>query len=87
MVALDGQLEVAAVGREFYDRITDAGYDYNFCGDNIAAGYATPSAVVNGWMDSPGHRRNILDSSFTQTAIGAWISKDGTVYFTEIFLK
>jgi len=38
-------------------------------------------------MDSPGHRRNILDPDFRLTAIGAWIDSDGTVYFTEIFLK
>jgi len=38
-------------------------------------------------MESPGHRRNILDPDYNLTAIGVWISPDGTVYFTEIFLK
>jgi uncharacterized protein YkwD len=38
-------------------------------------------------MDSPGHRANILEPNFNLTAIGVWIKGDGTVYFTEIFLK
>jgi uncharacterized protein YkwD len=38
-------------------------------------------------MESPGHRRNILDPDYSKTAIGVWVSSNGTVYFTEIFLK
>ena len=51
-------------------------------------GYVNPvAASIHGWMDSPGHRANILEPDFRLTAIGAWIREDGTVYFTEIFLK
>ena len=52
------------------DRITQAGYAWNTYGENIAAGYSTPSAVVEGWMNSPGHRANILRSSFCDIGVG-----------------
>lgn len=43
---------------------------YSYAGENIAAGYASPQSVVDGWMNSPGHRANILNSTFTQIGIG-----------------
>ena len=57
-------------GREFYERIIDAGYDYRNCGENIAAGYATPADVVDGWMNSDGHRANILDPDYCDIGVG-----------------
>jgi hypothetical protein len=57
-------------GRHFYDRIVDAGYAYSYCGENIAAGYSTPEAVVQGWMDSTGHRTNILNPNFCDIGVG-----------------
>ena len=52
------------------DRITDAGYDWRTYGENIAAGYPTPQAVMAGWMDSPGHRSNILNPGFCDIGVG-----------------
>ena len=52
------------------DRITEAGYSWNTYGENIAAGYATPAAVVAGWMASPGHRANILNPNFCDIGVG-----------------
>ena len=40
------------------------------CGENIAAGYQTPQDVVNGWMNSEGHRANILNPAFTKIGVG-----------------
>jgi hypothetical protein len=57
-------------GRVFYQRITAAGYLYGTCGENIAAGHSSPQAVMNGWMNSPGHRANILDSAFCDLGVG-----------------
>jgi hypothetical protein len=57
-------------GRMFFERIIDAGYDYRNCGENIAAGYATPAAVVDGWMNSDGHRANILDPDYCDIGVG-----------------
>lgn len=44
--------------------------NYGGAGENIAQGYGTPAAVVNGWMNSDGHKKNILSSGFTQIGIG-----------------
>jgi hypothetical protein len=57
-------------GRAFNQRITAAGYLYSTCGENIAAGYSSPQAVMNGWMNSPGHRANILNSAFCDLGVG-----------------
>jgi len=57
-------------GRQFFERILDAGYAYNYCGENIAAGYATPEMAVQGWMNSPGHRANILEPQFCDIGVG-----------------
>ena len=43
---------------------------YKYIGENIAAGQPTPAEVVEGWMNSPGHRANILSSKYTQMGIG-----------------
>lgn len=77
-------------GNTVRQRVTGAGISWRVVGENLAfaSGYINPVAVsVKGWMDSPGHRKNILDEGYRHTAIGVWISKDGTVYFTEIFLR
>jgi hypothetical protein len=57
-------------GRKFYERILDAGYSYTYCAENIAVGYPNPVAVVAGWMDSPGHRANILDPKACDIGVG-----------------
>lgn len=54
------------------------------CGENIASGYSTPEAVVNAWMNSPGHRANILKSDFTMIGVGCYKS-GGKYYWTQIF--
>ncbi len=46
------------------------GLSYRLAGENIAYGYSTPQAVVNGWMNSEGHRKNILNPGFTQIGVG-----------------
>lgn len=51
-------------------RVSDAGYAYNAMGENIAAGYQTPAQVMNGWMNSPGHRANILNTNFREIGAG-----------------
>jgi uncharacterized protein YkwD len=54
-----------------WDRMTVAGYDYNtYKGENIAAGYATPQAVFDGWRNSPGHNANMLNEHFNAIGIG-----------------
>lgn len=52
------------------------------CGENIAAGYTTPEDVVTGWMNSPGHKANILSEDFT--SIGVGYDPDGC-YWVQVF--
>ena len=76
-------------GHTVRERVSGARIRWRVLGENLAYsnGYINPVAVsMSGWMDSPTHRRNLLDQAWRQTAIGAWISANGTVYFTEIFL-
>ncbi len=52
------------------DRMTAAGYFWNAAGENIAAGYPTPTDVMNAWMGSSGHRANILSTTFRELGVG-----------------
>jgi uncharacterized protein YkwD len=87
---------VSPGGGTFMDRIKAAGWTASSgwsAGENIAWGsgsYATPEAIVDGWMHSPGHRANILNGSFTQIGIGiaegapqAGIRGDAGTYVTD----
>jgi uncharacterized protein YkwD len=53
-----------------WDRMAREGYSYSWAGENIAAGYSTAESVVTGWMNSSGHRANILSTNFTEIGIG-----------------
>ena len=66
-----------------FDMMKSFGISYNYAGENIAMGYATPEAVVTSWMNSPSHRANILSSNFTRMGIG--YVEDGN-YWTQWFI-
>ena len=57
-------------GANFALRISASGYDWQAAAENIATGYATPRAVVDAWMGSLGHCRNILDPAFRDVGTG-----------------
>ena len=59
------------------------GITYRTAGENIARGYATPKAVVDGWMNSKGHRENILNKTYTEIGVGR--VADGN-YWTQMFI-
>lgn len=61
------------------------GIKYKTAGENIAKGYYSASSVVNGWMNSQGHRANILNPNFNKIGIGYATDKSGTTYWTQIF--
>ncbi|WP_224243377.1 CAP domain-containing protein [Hyalangium gracile] len=78
---------VGSDGSTFSQRITSAGYRWRSAGENIGAGYATPAAVVNGWMASTGHCNNIMNGGFKQLGVG-YYSRSGspyTHYWTQSF--
>ena len=57
-------------GRSCFTAASDLGVTYRSAGENIAYGYATPAQVVNGWMNSEGHRKNILSAVYTKITAG-----------------
>ena len=67
-------------GQTPFDRLKSAGISYSYAGENIASGQTTPEAVVNAWMNSEGHRKNILNSNFTKIGIGYY-----NRYWTQVF--
>ena len=66
-----------------FDMIKNFGISYKTAGENIARGQQTPEAVVDAWMNSDGHRANILNSSFTEIGVG--YVADGN-YWTQMFI-
>lgn len=66
------------------DRVRANGGSFGTWGENVAAGYDSAYEVVEGWMNSPGHRRNILNPSFTRIGVAAATSADGTLYWTMV---
>lgn len=63
------------------------GLKFSAAGENIAYGQRTPQAVVTAWMNSPGHRANILSTAYTHIGVGAAKKADGTLYWTQMFMK
>ncbi|MBU5439262.1 hypothetical protein KQI42_14660 [Tissierella sp. MSJ-40] len=61
------------------------GIKYNTAGENIAKGYSSAQSVVNGWMNSPGHRANILNPRFNKIGVGLYKTSNGTAYWTQMF--
>ena len=57
---------------------------YNFAGENIAANYSDATSVMNSWMKSSGHKKNILSSKFKSIGIGVF-KHNGSLYFTQVF--
>ncbi len=74
-------------GRTAGDRIEDAGYSWNFYGENIAAGQPTPEDVIDTWMSSSGHRSNILNANFCDIGVGYAFVADSAYrhYWTQDF--
>ncbi len=67
-----------------FDMIKNFGISYKSAGENIARGQKTPQAVVNGWMNSSGHRANILNKNYTKIGVG--YVADGN-YWTQMFIR
>jgi uncharacterized protein YkwD len=72
-------------GKQVWDRAVAAGYAYRKVAENIAAGQRTAEEVVRGWMESPGHRANILDRDLTQIGVGRAEGGSYDVYWTQVF--
>jgi len=78
-------------GKMVSDRADDAHLGgWRSIGENIAVnrGYDDPIAkAVEGWMNSPSHKHNLLTDSWKESAVGVAVSANGSYYFTQVFLK
>ncbi|WP_381795986.1 CAP domain-containing protein [Streptomyces niveus] len=72
-------------GRQPWDRAAAAGCTHRGIGENIACGQRSAAEVVRGWMDSPGHRANILKPDFTHIGIGFRGGGEAGTYWTQLF--
>ena len=75
-------------GRRCFTALEESGLNYRKCAENVAAGYKTPADVVNGWMNSDGHRKNILDPNLEYLGVGCYLEKgDGgySSYWSQMF--
>jgi uncharacterized protein YkwD len=72
-------------GASPFDRMRAAGYDGRLMGENIAAGYTTAQAVMDAWMNSAGHRANILNCGFKDIGIGFATGGSFRFYWTQDF--
>ncbi len=72
-------------GRSLGTRVTAAGYSWSTVGENIAAGYATLPAVIDGWMTSDGHCANLMSASFTEVGLACARNSASTygIYWTQ----
>lgn len=72
-------------GRHFSTALTEAGVSYRGAGENIAWGQKTPEQVMEGWMNSEGHRANILNEKYTSIGVGYYSGANGVNYWTQLF--
>jgi uncharacterized YkwD family protein len=70
-----------------FEMMQNFGVDYSSAAENIAVGQESPQSVVNAWMNSPGHRKNILNGQLTHIGVG--IAKDNSqgIYWTQMFIS
>ena len=61
--------------------------NYGYAGENVAKGQTTPATVVTAWMNSDGHRKNILNSNYTDLGVGLAKNDKGTPYWTQMFIS
>lgn len=67
-------------------RLTNQGVEWTAAGENIARGYPTPGSVMSAWMDSSGHRANILSPYYTHLGVGVHIGGDDGPWWTQDFV-
>ena len=72
-------------GTSFSTALKEAGVSYRGAGENIAWGQKTPEQVMEGWMNSSGHRANILNDKYTTIGVGYYQNANGTNYWCQLF--
>ena len=81
------QLSHTIEGRSFSIRLMDSGYRSAAAGENVAEGQRHATEAVRDWMNSPGHRANIMNGQFTHIGVAVSVSKSGRRYYAQVFAK
>jgi len=69
-----------------FDMMKKYGITYRTAGENIAKGQKNAESVMTGWMNSQGHRANILKKEYTELGVGYAVDKNGTPYWVQMFI-
>ncbi|HIS20141.1 MAG TPA: hypothetical protein IAB43_04030 [Candidatus Spyradocola merdavium] len=72
-------------GSSCFTILEELGISYRAAGENIAMGQRTPEEVMDGWMNSSGHRANILNGTFTSIGVGYYVDGAGAAHWVQIF--
>lgn len=70
-----------------FNMMENFGIRFSTAGENIAMGQRTPEEVMNSWMNSPGHKANILGANFSQIGVGLAKDSNGRTYWTQMFIR
>ncbi len=69
------------------DRLAAVNYTWSAYGENVAAGQRSGTEVVSAWMNSPGHRANILNPAYTEIGVGYAVDSEGRPYYAQVFAR
>jgi len=72
-------------GRDCFTAFTENHVAFYTAGENLAVGQTTPDEVIRGWMNSPGHRENILNEAFGQLGVAVIMDGNGRLHWTQTF--
>lgn len=70
-----------------FDMMESFGLRFTAAAENIAYGQRTPAEVMSAWMNSPGHRSNILSGNVSEIGVGVAKKSNGTLYWTQMFMR
>lgn len=70
-----------------FDMMKQFGITYTAAGENIAKGQKTPESVMNAWMNSQGHKENILNSNYEKIGVGYTTDSNGNTYWVQMFIR
>lgn len=70
-----------------FEMLTTMGIKYSAAAENIASGQKTAAEVMNSWMNSSGHKANILNSNFNKIGVGVAKANNGNLYWTQLFTR
>lgn len=85
--AMNRMTHTGSDGSNAGQRISRTGYRWRAWGENVAYGYRDAATVMNAWMNSSGHRANILNGNFTEIGVGLAYASNGRPYWTMVLAR